>query len=230
MKITVINGTEQKGCTFHLKECFLSPLREENEITEFYLPGDFPHFCHGCKTCFMQSEDSCPHAEHTMKIWDSLREADLLVIAFPIYVSGIPGQLKALLDHFACHHMVHKPDKDMFGKRAVILSQSLRSSNRVAKKEVENSLTWLGVSDIKSIGFALKDSYVWDELSQKHRKTIETSLQNLALKYRTNKSVKKGVKVMLLFALSKMMIQNSLKNSGSPTTDAEYWRSHGWIS
>ncbi|PKM73501.1 MAG: hypothetical protein CVU91_04220 [Firmicutes bacterium HGW-Firmicutes-16] len=230
MRITVINGTEQKGCTFHLKECFLSPLQEGNEITEFYLPGDFPHFCLGCKTCFMQSEDRCPHAEHTMKIWDAILEADLLVIAYPVYVSGIPGQLKALLDHFACHHMVHKPDKGMFAKRAVILSQSLRSSNRTGQREVENNLTWLGISDIKSMGFTLKDSYLWDELTQKRIKKIDRTVRKMACNYRSIAPTKKSIKVHFLFAISKMMIQKSLKNTCTPSSDAQYWRSQGWLS
>ena len=42
MKIVVINGTEYKGCTYQIKEFFLSVLRDENEIAEFYLPKDMP--------------------------------------------------------------------------------------------------------------------------------------------------------------------------------------------
>ena len=230
MKITIITATENKGCTFHLKEHFLSAVREGNEITEFYLPGDLPHFCCGCKTCFMKSEHQCPHAAHTMRIWNAIREADLLVIAYPVYVSGMPGQLKALLDHFACHHMVHKPDKAMFGKRAVILTQSLRSSNSAAQKEVKNSLVWLGVSDIKSSGFMMKDGYVWEELPEKQKKRIEESVQKLSLRYRSGRIVKAGLKVKLLFAVSKAMIQRSLKNAEAKSADARYWQSQGWIS
>jgi hypothetical protein len=65
LRIIIINGTEVKGCTYHMKESFLSVLRDGNEITEFYLPKDCPHFCSGCKTCFSKSEYLCPHAAHT---------------------------------------------------------------------------------------------------------------------------------------------------------------------
>ena len=44
MKIVVINGTEIKGCTYKIKEAFISGLKENNDITEFYLPKDLPHF------------------------------------------------------------------------------------------------------------------------------------------------------------------------------------------
>jgi hypothetical protein len=53
MNIVLINGTEVKGCTYHLKNIFLDVLREGNNIEEFYLPKDCPYFCCGCKTCFI---------------------------------------------------------------------------------------------------------------------------------------------------------------------------------
>lgn len=37
MKITVINGTEKHGVTYHLKELFLESFRSFAEIKEFYL-------------------------------------------------------------------------------------------------------------------------------------------------------------------------------------------------
>ncbi|WP_243108627.1 hypothetical protein [Clostridium rectalis] len=54
MKIAVINGTEIKGCTYNIKEKFLEILRDGNQIREFYLPKDLPHFCCGCKNCFLK--------------------------------------------------------------------------------------------------------------------------------------------------------------------------------
>lgn len=54
MKITVINGTEKHGVTYRLKEEFLGALREQAEITEYYLPKDGPGFCVGCVGCFMR--------------------------------------------------------------------------------------------------------------------------------------------------------------------------------
>ena len=42
MKVTVITGTEVKGCTYHIKEAFLEVLREDSEITEYVLPKICP--------------------------------------------------------------------------------------------------------------------------------------------------------------------------------------------
>ena len=54
MNIVVINGTMVKGCTYNIKEIFLSELKHDNKITEYYLPKDLPEFCCGCKTCFLK--------------------------------------------------------------------------------------------------------------------------------------------------------------------------------
>ena len=54
MKITVINGTEVRGCTYNIKELFLEGLGDGNEVTEYYLPKDLPFFCCGCKVCLKE--------------------------------------------------------------------------------------------------------------------------------------------------------------------------------
>ena len=126
MKIVVINGTEIKGCTYQIKEAFLSVLREGNEITEFYLPKDLPHFCNGCKTCFFKDENLCPHEAYTMPIWNAILKADLLVFSAPVYALRVPAQMKALLDHFCCHWMVHRPDKVMFTKQIALVHQTVQ--------------------------------------------------------------------------------------------------------
>ena len=78
MKCVVINGTEIRGCTYHLKELFLDELKPE-ALTEFYLPKDAPGYCIGCKRCFLESEAFCPHFEKVDPIWRAMKEADLLV-------------------------------------------------------------------------------------------------------------------------------------------------------
>ncbi len=161
MNIVVINGTEVKGCTYRIKELFLSVLRDNNQLEEFYLPGDMPHFCEGCKVCFYKDENLCPHASYVRPIWNSILAADLLVFATPVYSMRIPGQLKALLDHFSCHWLVHRPDKAMFSKRAVILTNSIGAPNRPAQKDIITSLNWLGVSDVQCLGFGLMEGVIW---------------------------------------------------------------------
>ena len=229
MKIVVINGTEVKGCTYRMKELFLENLRHDNDIVEFYLPKDMPKFCNGCKICFLKSELLCPHADYVMPIWNAILDADLIVFAYPVYVLRTPGQVKALLDHFACHWMVHRPDKKMFGKRAVIITQSIGAPNRAAQNDVATSLTWLGVSDIKKFGFGTMGSIKWDEINDKRRRKVEARLRKLSKQYLSPKVVRKNIRVRILFFISRSLHKNLLKQQEVISADTQHWIDNGWI-
>ena len=169
MKITVINGTEKHGVTYRLKEIFLDELRDRSEITEFYLPRDCPGFCIGCTACFRTYEDKCKDAEYTQKIEKALLEADLLVFTSPAYVFHTTGAMKAMLDHFGYRWMPHRPAKEMFGKRAVIITQCLGAGGKSAAKDIKDSLSWWGVSDIRVCSFKLMSEIDWEKIPEKRR-------------------------------------------------------------
>lgn len=229
MKIVVINGTEIKGCTFHIKESFLQSLRDENEITEFYLPKDLPHFCCGCKNCFLKSELLCPHAEYVIPIWQELLASDLLVFTSPVYALRTTGQMKALLDHLCVHWMVHRPDERMFGKKAVILTNAIGVFNGGAQKDIATSLMWMGISDIRKLGIGLMEGVIWKELSDKRRNIIIGKTQKLAHRYKKANKVHKGIKVPILFAITKKMHQVFIKNEEPLSADNRYWVEKGWV-
>jgi multimeric flavodoxin WrbA len=233
MKIVVINGTEIKGCTFHMKETFMSAFKDKNEIIEFYLPKDMPYFCSGCKTCFFKDEKMCPHAKVTMPIWNAILEANLIVFAFPVYALRAPGQVKALLDHLCCHWMVHRPEKEMFLKRAVIITNSIGAPNRAAQKDVITSLNWLGVSSVTCVGAGLMEGVIWEELSDKRKDILIRKVEAVANKYKKHTNVfqpaNKSFKIFMLFAISKMMHKSILKNEETPSADNLHWIKNGWI-
>ena len=166
MKITVINATEVKGITFKAKEIFLEQFKDA-EITEFYLPKDCPAFCCGCKTCILKGEDKCKDFEYIQKIDKSIKEADLLVFPSPAYVFHTTGAMKAMLDHFAYRWMPHRPSKEIFTKRAVVITQCLGSGEKSAAKDIKDSLAWWGVSAVYSTSFKLMSDINWSKIPQK---------------------------------------------------------------
>ena len=229
MNIAVINGTEIKGCTYNIKEIFLNNFRDGNKVVEYYLPKDLPHFCCGCKTCFFKSEAQCPHAQYVMPIWESILSADLLVFASPVYALRTTAQMKSLLDHLCVHWMVHRPDEKMFSKRAVILTNAIGVSNSGAQKDIATSLTWLGISKIEKLGIGLLEGVIWEELSAKRRDIIADKVKKFAAKNNDSYPVRKGVKVKLLFAITKMMHQKVGKKENPLSADNKYWKEKGWI-
>lgn len=232
MNCVVINGTEVKGCTYHLKEIFLRELNP-SQLTEFYFPKDAPDYCIGCKRCFNESETLCPHVEKVQPIWQAMVEADLIVFAYPVYVMRAPGHVKSFLDHLGAHFFAHRPKPVMFDKTAVILTQSIGAPNGPAQKDVVTSMEWIGVAKIERIGFAMMEGATWNEISEKRRKKFEQKLKAFARPLQQITPQKKSLRTKMYFQIGKIMqksIQKKLSAGEEPSKDLQYWIDQGWIS
>lgn len=231
MKITVINGTEKHGITYRLKELFLEQFGGKTEITEFYLPKDCPGFCCGCITCFGKDQHLCKDAEYILKIEKAMLEADLLVFTSPAYVFHVTGAMKAMLDHFGYRWMPHRPAKEMFGKRAVIITQCLGAGDKSAAKDIKDSLSWWGISYIRQCRFKLMSEVVWDRLPEKKRTDMTNGMVRAGMKF-ANIDYSKPARTNLLtkakFYAVRMM-QKGLGKDNPEYTDYKYWKANGWL-
>ena len=231
MKITVINGTEKRGVTFRLKEIFLEQFRDGSEIVEFYLPGDCPGFCSGCTTCFGKDQHLCKDAQYVQKIEEALLSSDLLVFTSPAYVCHATGAMKAMLDHFGYRWMPHRPAKEMFGKRAVIITQCLGAGASSTAKDIHDSLSWWGISYIRECKFKLMGDIDWNKLPAKKTEKMTASIRRLATKMNAvdyNKRAHTSLMVRIKF-MAVRMLQSDLGKRNPEYTDYKYWKENGWL-
>ena len=231
MKLTVINGTEKHGITYKLKELFLEPFRGSSEITEFYLPKDGPGFCTGCTQCFRDNQELCKDAACIKKIEKAMLEADLLVFTSPAYVFHVTGAMKALLDHFGYRWMPHRPAKEMFGKRALIITQCLGAGGKSTAKDIKDSLSWWGVSYIKTCSFKLMSEIRWDKLPEKKRAEMAGKMSYAAQKFAKIDYGRRAHTNLITKAKFYMvrMLQTGLGKYNPEYTDYKYWKENGWI-
>ncbi len=231
MKIVVINGTQKHGITYRLKEIFLEPFRNSAEITEFVLPKDCPSFCYGCTNCFIKGEHSCKDYACVSIIEKSVLEADLLVMTSPAYAMHVTGAMKALLDHLCYRWISHRPAAEMFGKRAVIITQCLGSGARATANDIKHSLSWWGISDIGVFCGALYEDVVWERLSEKRRKRLADGITRLSRRYARkdySRPARTGPAVRMRFMFTRLLQKRLLKR-GLETLDGKYWKENGWL-
>lgn len=126
----------------------------------------------------MNGEQTCKDYSYIQPIEKSLLEADLIVMTSSTYVMHATGALKTFLDHFAYRWMPHLPASEMFGKRAVIITQCLGSDAKSAAKDIKHSLSWWGISEIGVFTGALMYNLIWDKLSEKRRKKFRKKFLN----------------------------------------------------
>ena len=89
LKAVIIHGQNHKGSTYHIAHMLAEKI--EGEITEFFLPRDFGEFCVGCNTCFSDEEKKCPHYDKLAPIPEAMEEADVIILASPVYVVHATG-------------------------------------------------------------------------------------------------------------------------------------------
>lgn len=231
MNITVINGTEKHGVTYRLKEMFLAEFKEKANITEYYLPKDCPNFCNGCISCTLKGENTCKDAEYIEKIDLSLLKADLIIMTSPAYVFHTTGAMKTLLDHFAYRWLPHRPAPEMFGKRAVILTQCLGAGAKSAAKDIKHSLSWWGISEIRVFTGALMGDIVWERLSGKKQAELTEKVKKLSQKFAQmdySKPAPVHLMTKLKFSVCRRM-QQSLHKADPEYLDGKYWAQQGWL-
>lgn len=110
-KIVILNGSPRRnGNTSALVKAFAEGAGSAgNTVTEFFL-SDMD--IHGCKGCFgggKNLDSPCVQKDDMEKIYPVYREADIVVLATPLYYWTISGQLKSAFDRLFA---VAECDKD----------------------------------------------------------------------------------------------------------------------
>lgn len=122
MKILVLNGSPRpKGNTKQMIEAFQEGAAASGhqvdivDVCKKRIAG-----CLACEYCHTKGNGTCIQKDDMLEVYKLLHEADMLVIASPIYYHGISGQLKCALDRF---YSVAYPTKPPHLKKvAMILS------------------------------------------------------------------------------------------------------------
>lgn len=108
-KIVVLSGSPRKGGnTDILVKAFCEGAVEHNEVEVISVNDVKVNPCTGCNSCFTKEGNKCIQPDDMQMIYDKLTEADILVIASPIYFYGISAQLKAIIDR------LHTPMRNRF--------------------------------------------------------------------------------------------------------------------
>ena len=154
MNIVIVHGQNHKGSTYRIARMLAEKIG--GEITEFFLPRDFGEFCTGCTQCFTVSETKCPHYGKLSPITQALDNADVIILASPVYVYHATGAMKAWLDHYGYRWMVHSPEASMFRKQGVCMTTAAGAGMKTANRDMADSLFFWGVARIYRYGLGTR--------------------------------------------------------------------------
>lgn len=225
MKIVLIHGQNHKGSTWNVANLLLQKITGEKEVKEFFLPRDLNHFCVGCYSC-LEGREKCPFWEDKQPIDEAMNEADLLILTTPNYCMMPSAPMKAFLDLFFTNWMSHKPQENMFQKRAVVISTAAGTGAEKAAKLVANNLTNWGIPEVTCYGLSV-NAMSWEMVPEKKKAKIKKDMDRLAARLSGKTVGKVGIKTRFLFWMFGGMQK---ANWGASPSEKEYWESRGWLT
>ena len=222
LKVLIIHGQSHKGSTYHAAKMLAEKI--QGEITEFFLPKDFGEFCTGCTNCFVNSETACPHYSKLKPITEAIDDADVIVMASPVYVFHATGAMKSFLDHYGYRWLVHRPEEKMFRKQAVVISTAAGMGMKSTNKDIADSMFFWGTAKIYKYGIAVMETS-YDRVSDRKKQKTEKKISKLAAKIRNKHGkVRPGIKTKAFFNIMRIA-----QKHGWNKADADYWKQKGWL-
>jgi multimeric flavodoxin WrbA len=101
MKVLVFNGSPNmdKGNTALILSPFVEGMMEEGaEVDLQYVKRLKINPCQGEMNCWLKTPGECLQKDDMNAIYPKLRQADVIVFAVPVYMDGMPGPMKTLID------------------------------------------------------------------------------------------------------------------------------------
>ena len=99
-RIVILNGSPRKtGNTSELIRSFMEGAESAgNEVTTFHLDSMNIHGCKGCFGGNSSRECPCVQKDDMDQIYPAVKDADVIVLATPLYYWNMSGQLRTTVD------------------------------------------------------------------------------------------------------------------------------------
>ena len=109
MNILILSGSPRKGGnTDLLVDAFAKGASPRHHVEVVSVHDYKVNPCIGCNSCFTREDYKCCQKDDMQIVYEKMVNAEMLVIASPVYFYGLSAQLKAVIDRF------HNPIRDTF--------------------------------------------------------------------------------------------------------------------
>ena len=146
MRVLAINSSPKmgKGNTAMILGPFLEGMEEGGANIELVYTRKLNILpCTGEYNCFLKTPGFCCQNDDMQMLYPKLRETDVLVLASPLYVNGVTGPMKNLLDRFL-PLVDSSPFVVLRGGR---LCRNQRAGNKLAKVVLVSSCGFWGLEN-----------------------------------------------------------------------------------
>jgi multimeric flavodoxin WrbA len=226
MTIAVFHGSPRKGNTYKATKLFMSELSKFGDVqyTEFFLPEAMPEFCTGCQLCLGGPQENCPHSQYVTPILNTIISADALIFTTPHYgACSMSSCMKNLLDHLDFLTLNIAPRKEVFHKKAFIITTGAGSS--AAIKPIKKYLKNWGVNRVYTVGFKMFIDQ-WSKMPEVKQIKFKGMICKAARRFYYSQKRMPYSSTLFMFYLSKFILKKYVGEDGYPY---KYWKDNGYF-
>jgi multimeric flavodoxin WrbA len=226
MNIAVFHGSPRKGNTHKATKIFMDEMAKQGDVgfAEFFLPAALPVFCTGCQLCMGNAYDNCPHAGYTEPILAAILKSDALIFATPHYSCTMSGAMKNLLDHLDFLTMTVAPRKEIFLKRAFIITTATGSA--AAVKPIKRFLLNWGINRVYSLSIRMFIDK-WDKMPEEKQLKHERRLRKAAYRFYYVKAKPPYLSSIIMYYVFRFILKRYIGDGNYPF---EYWEEQGFFT
>jgi multimeric flavodoxin WrbA len=191
----------------------------ETELLD--LAGTDIRTCRGCRSCFDKGESTCPLEDELLSVKERMKEADILVLAGPVYVNDVNGIMKNWIDRLA--HVCHRPE--FAGKTALLLATTGATSARHTLRTMQVALWTWGYRIAGTAWFATGANMSPDVVRERHAEKIGQAAKRLVQDVRRGGARKPSFLSLVIFRIQ----QAGWRKASPGSIDYAYWSGKGWL-
>lgn len=172
MKILVLNGSPRpQGNTSKMVAVFSeAAVSAGHEVVTFDVCRMNIKGCFACEYCHGKGEGKCIRKDDMHQIYAELTDAEMLVLAAPIYYHGISGQLKCVIDRF--YSALYPKAPESLSKVAMFLASGDKDQYTGARFSFDGD--FLGYLGLEDKGFFTCAGGVTEETQEKIREMAKS--------------------------------------------------------
>lgn len=226
MRITVFHGSPRRGNTYRAAKIFIDELSKCGHVQcfEFFLPEAMPQFCTGCQLCLGNPHEKCPHSQYVGPILNAILESDALIFTTPHFgACSMSGGMKNLLDHLDFLTMTVAPRREIFGKKAFIITTG--SGSKAAIKPIKKYIKNWGINRVNATGIRMFTDK-WNKMPSKKQAKIEKALRKKARRFYRLKKKRPYLSSVFMYYVFRFIIKKYIREGNY---SYEYWKNNDYF-
>lgn len=219
MKIVAISGSPRKGNTYSA----LKGIKESNseiDLQIISLKEKNLEMCRGCYVCVLKGEDKCPLSDDRNAIMQAVKDADALILAYPVYSHMITSLMKNFIDRVS--YLAHRPC--FFNKFAMTMTTYSGYGTEEATKYMEKMLRVFGFSLAPSVELLCAPGKKSEEAEKLNKLKTQEAFDKLTAKIESGDREKPSLNMLVPFGVFKHISEIGRKVM---TADYEYYKNKG---